>query len=119
MLNSAASNNIDSTMTLWPFIKYHSSPLFFVMQHHEKTLRSTHPLCVAQLLNSPYQQSTYFFESHRSSCSQMFFKIGVLKIFENLTKKHVRWSSYMVLATSKMKGGDTFLVKWEYMGYNP
>ena len=27
-------------------------------------------------------------------------------------------SPYMVGATNKMKGCDTFLVKWGYMGYN-
>ena len=34
------------TVTLRLFMKYHSPPLFSVTQHHEKTLRPTHPLCV-------------------------------------------------------------------------
>ena len=30
----------------------------------------------------------------RSKRSQMFFKIGVLKSFENFTRKHMRWSLF-------------------------
>ena len=32
----------------------------------------------------------------RSSLSQMFFKIGVLKYFANFTRKHLCWSLFRI-----------------------
>ena len=32
----------------------------------------------------------------RSSCSQMFFKIGVLKNFANFTGRHLYWSPFLI-----------------------
>ena len=40
------------------------------------------------------QAWTYFSEALRSSYSQMFFKLGVLKIFENFIRKYLRWSLF-------------------------
>ena len=34
--------------------------------------------------------------THRSSCSRMFSKIDVLKNFTNFTRKHLRWSHFLI-----------------------
>ena len=39
---------------------------------------------------------TFLFETVRSSRSQMFFKIGVLKIFSIFTGKHLCWSLFLI-----------------------
>ena len=42
----------------------------------------------------PNTSNGYFDEALGSSCSQRFFKIGALKIFENVIRKQLRWSLF-------------------------
>ena len=47
-----------------------------------------------QLLSSYEYEESFFINTSRSSRLQMFFKIGVLKSFSDLTGKHLWWSLF-------------------------
>ena len=60
-------------------------------------------------LESKYNNVTaMFYRNYRSSCSQMFFRIGVLKNFANFTRKHLCWSLFF----DKRLQHRCFLVKF-------
>ena len=62
-----------------------------------KKILSLHYLKVSSSPNSPLLIAIVFWgETNRSSLSQMFFKIDVLKNFANFTRKPLCWSLFVI-----------------------
>ena len=52
--------------------------------------------CSAKVSSSPNSPLLFGRETNRSSLSQMFFKIDVLRSFTNFTGKHQCWSLFLI-----------------------
>ena len=63
--------------------------------HQESLLHRALITSYFRLVNIAKFLRTAFLHTFRSSCLQMFFKIGVLKSFANFTGKHLCWSFFL------------------------
>ena len=88
-------------------IRYHDQfgPLLRPERNNKKHFditRISHKLHKVHVFNKEYLlfnvsfTGFYFSGAPRNSCWQMFLKMGVLKIFENFARKHLRWSLFWI-----------------------
>ena len=97
----SVEQSLKLAITVWKASKY---GVFSYIRTEYRKIRTNKNSVFGYFSLSEYAEQDILVKL-RSSCSQMFFKIGVFKNFTNFTNKHLCWSIFLAkLQTSKPQG---------------
>ena len=97
---------MDNSLSISSSIILHRKPLNIMSMQIKKPLLINRTLmfCFLVFLSDCYGHKNYtHFSTFRSSHPQMFYRAAILKYFEAFTRKHLRWSLFVVKLQAKAR----------------